>query len=91
MRRAGRVRPGTAAENESCAPGPVPEAFLTGAAAPGSTGLSADLACGGPLTSARSWPPGQAPLIPARPGCLILNLPVVSARSLAGYPTGGLP
>ncbi len=38
------VRPKTAAEQEFCSPGPVAEAFITGAAAAGSTRLGADLA-----------------------------------------------
>ncbi len=38
------VRPGTAAEKAFCALGPVAEAFLTGAAASGSTRLASDLA-----------------------------------------------
>jgi transposase len=38
------VRPGTAAEKEFCSLGPVAEAFLTGAAASGSTRLGTDLA-----------------------------------------------
>lgn len=38
------VRPKTAAEKEFCALGPVTEAFITGAAAAGSTRLGADLA-----------------------------------------------
>ncbi len=38
------VRPKTAAEKEFCSPGPVAEAFITGAAAAGSTRLGADLA-----------------------------------------------
>lgn len=38
------VRPRTAAEKEFCALGPVAEAFITGAAAAGSTRLGADLA-----------------------------------------------
>jgi hypothetical protein len=38
------VRPKTAAETEFCGPGPVAEAFLTGAAASGSTRLGTDLA-----------------------------------------------
>jgi hypothetical protein len=38
------VRPGTAAEKEFCALGPVAEAFITGAAAAGSTRLGAELA-----------------------------------------------
>ena len=38
------VRPKTAAEKEFCSLGPVAEAFVTGAAAAGSTRLGADLA-----------------------------------------------
>jgi transposase len=38
------VRPGTAAEKEFCALGPVAEAFITGAAAAGSTRLGTELA-----------------------------------------------
>ena len=38
------VRPKTAAEKEFCALGPVAEAFITGAAAAGSTRLATDLA-----------------------------------------------
>jgi transposase len=108
------VRPKTVAEKAFCALGPVAEAFITGAAAAGSTRLGADLAELSTLRAAHGdeqflaaldravafgrWRPADVRSILAagngtadpRPAgdALILDLPVVPVRPLAGYAIG---
>ncbi len=110
------VRPKTAAEKEFCALGPVAEAFITGAAAAGSTRLGTDLAELNTLRAAHGdqeflaaldravafcrWRPADVRSILAaghgtadpRPAgdALILDLPAVPVRPLAGYAIGAL-
>ncbi len=69
------VRPKTAAEKEFCALGPVAEAFITGAAAAGSTRLGTELAELNTLRAAH----GDAG-VPRRPGPGGRVLPVARRR-----------